>query len=71
MPVLNVHHQKKSFAKYRWHMYNRWQIVLTTIVSSSGMTYANVVSVPIEKIHVYMTSITTYPPSGARAFNAA
>jgi hypothetical protein len=52
-------------------MYNQWQIVLTTIVSSSGMTYANVVSIPIEKIHVYMTSITTYPPSGARAFNAA
>jgi hypothetical protein len=52
-------------------MYNRWQIVLTTIVSSRGMTYANVVSVPIEKIYVYMTSITTYPPSGTRAFNAA
>jgi hypothetical protein len=70
MPVLCVPHQKKGFAKYRCHTYNWWQIVLILIVSSSGMTYANVVSIPVEKHNRYMTYITTYPPSGARVFNA-
>jgi hypothetical protein len=35
------------------------------------MTYANVVSVPTEEHNRYMTHITTYPPSGAHAFNTA
>jgi hypothetical protein len=58
------------FAKYRWHTYSRWQIALIPIVSSSGMTYRNMVSVPAEEHNRYMTYITTYPPSGAHAFNA-
>jgi hypothetical protein len=29
------------------------------------------VSVPTEEHHIHMTYITTYPPSGAREFNAA
>jgi hypothetical protein len=71
MPVLCIPHQKKSFAKYRWHTYNWWQITLIPIVSSNGMTYANVASVPTKEHNRYMTYITTYPPSGAHAFNAA
>jgi hypothetical protein len=35
------------------------------------MTYTNVISVPVEEHNRYMTYITTYPPSGTRAFNAA
>jgi hypothetical protein len=41
------------------------------MVSSSGMTYANVVSVPTEEHNRYMTYITTYSPSGVGAFKAA
>jgi hypothetical protein len=63
--------QKKRFAKYRWRTYNQWQIVLIPVVSSSGMTYTNVVSIPAENHNRCMTYITSYPTSGARAFNAA
>jgi hypothetical protein len=52
--VLYVPHQKKSFAKYRWHTYNRWQITLISVVSSSGMTYTNVVSIPAEEHNRYI-----------------
>jgi hypothetical protein len=71
MLVLYVPHQKKSFVKYRWHTYSRWQITPIPIVSSTGMTYANVVSVLAEEHNRYMTYTTTYPPSGVRAFDAA
>jgi hypothetical protein len=47
-----------------------WQIALIPIVNSSGMTYTNVATVPAKKHNKYMTYITTYPPSGAHAFNA-
>jgi hypothetical protein len=70
-PVLYIPHQNKSFAKYRWRTYSRWQITLIFIVSSSGMTYTNMVSIPTEEHNRYMTYITTYPPSGAYAFNVA
>jgi hypothetical protein len=49
----------------------RWQNALIHIVSSSGMTYAIVVSVPVEEHNIHMTYITTYPPNGTHAFNAA
>jgi hypothetical protein len=52
-------------------MYNRSQIALIPVVSSSGMNYANVISIPIEEHNRYMINITTYPPSGTHAFNAA
>jgi hypothetical protein len=71
MSVLYVPHQNKSFAKYRWCMYNRWQITLKHVVSSNGMTYANMVNIPPEEYNRYMTYITTYPPSGACVFNVA
>jgi hypothetical protein len=71
MPVIYVSHQKKSFVKYRWCMYNRWQNTLIPMVSSSGMTYANVVSIPAEKSQIHMTYITTYLLSGAPMFNVA
>jgi hypothetical protein len=71
MLVLYVPHQKKSFTKYRWRTYNRWKIALITLVSSNGMTYANMVSVPAEEHNRYMTYITTYPQSGIRVFNIA
>jgi hypothetical protein len=71
IPVLRVPHQKKSFAKYRRRTYSWWQIALIPIVSSRGMTYANVVSVPANEHNRYMTYITTHLPSGAHVFNAA
>jgi cytochrome c oxidase subunit IV len=37
------------FTKYRWRTYSRWQIILIPVVSSSGMMYAIMVSVPAEK----------------------
>jgi hypothetical protein len=33
-------------------------------------SYAIMVSVPVEEHNIHMTYITTYPPSGAHAFNA-
>jgi hypothetical protein len=69
MPVLYIPHQKKRFTKYIWRTYNRWQITLIPVVSSSSMTYANMFSVPAEEHNRYMIYITTYPPSGARVFN--
>jgi hypothetical protein len=59
MSVLYVPHQKKSFAKYRWRTYNQWQIALIPVVSSRGMTYTNVVTVPTEK-HIYIYDIHHY-----------
>jgi hypothetical protein len=47
------------------------KVALIPVVSSSGMTYTNVVSVLVEQHNRYMTYITTYPLSGAHAFNAA
>jgi hypothetical protein len=74
--VLYVSHKKKSFTKYRWRTYSRWQIALILIVSSSGVALVlickimtNVISVPAEEHNRYMIYITTYPPSGARVFN--
>jgi hypothetical protein len=64
MLILYVPHQKKFFVKYRWCTCNRWQFTLIPVVSSSGMTYANVVSVPAEEHNRYITYITTSPPSG-------
>jgi hypothetical protein len=69
--ALHVPHQKKIFAKYRWHTHNWWQITLIPVVSSSGMTYTNMISVPAEEHNRYITYITTYPPSGAHVFNVA
>jgi hypothetical protein len=41
------------------------------MVSSSGMTSANVVIVPAEEHNIHMTYITTYPSSGVHVFNVA
>jgi hypothetical protein len=54
--------KRKSFTKYRWPMHSQWQIILIPVVSSIGMTYVNMVSVPAEGHNRYMTYITTYPP---------
>jgi hypothetical protein len=40
---------KRKVWQYIRHTYSRWRIALIHIVSSSGMTYANVVSVPAEE----------------------
>jgi hypothetical protein len=71
MSALYVPHQKKRLTKYRWCKDSQWQFALIPVVSSSGMTHANVVSVPAEEHNRYMTYITTYPSSGTRTFNAA
>jgi hypothetical protein len=68
--ALYVPHQKKKGAKYRWRMCSRWKITLIPMVSSNDMTYSNVVSVLAENTtDIYVTYITTYPPSDACAFN--
>jgi hypothetical protein len=71
MPVLYVPHQKKTFAKYRWRTHSQWRITLILVVSSNGMTYANVVSITAEEHNRYIRYITTYSPCGTHAFNAA
>jgi hypothetical protein len=47
------------------------KVTLIPVVSSSGMTYTNMVSIPTEEHNRYMTYITNYPSSGADTFNAA
>jgi hypothetical protein len=47
------------------------KVALISVVSSKRYDLLNVVSVPTEQSQIYMTYITTYPPSGAHAFNAA
>jgi hypothetical protein len=47
------------------------KVALITVVSYSGITYANMVSVSADEHNRYMTYITTYLPSGAHMFNAA
>jgi hypothetical protein len=47
------------------------KVALIPVVSFRGMTYANMLSVPVEEHNRYMTYITTYPSSGAHMFNAA
>jgi hypothetical protein len=44
---------KEKFTRYIRRMYSRWQIALVPVVSSSGMTYANMVSVPAKKHNIY------------------
>jgi hypothetical protein len=61
---------KEKVTKYRWCTHSRWQFVPIPVVSSSGMTYANVVSIPAEEHNRYMTYITTYLLSGVHVFNA-
>jgi hypothetical protein len=68
MSVLPDPHQKKSFAKYICRTYSWWQIALIPAVHSSGMTYANMDSVPVEKHNIYDKYNHLFP-SGALAFN--
>jgi hypothetical protein len=64
-------HMQEFFAKYRWRTYSRWKIALISVVSSSGMSYASMVSVSTEEHYGYMTYTATYPPSSTRTFNVA
>jgi hypothetical protein len=68
MSVLPDPHQKKSFVKYICRTYSRWQITLIPTVRSSGMTYVNMVSVPVEKHNIY-DKYNHLSPSGALTFN--
>jgi hypothetical protein len=63
--------KRKTFAIYRRRTHSRCQIALIPVVSYSGITYANVVSVPTEEHNRYMIYITTYLLSGTHAFNVA
>jgi hypothetical protein len=71
MLLLDVVPHQKKVVEYSRHMCSGWHeshssswlILLST-------TYINVVSVPVEDDR-YITIITTYPSSGARAFNVA
>jgi hypothetical protein len=45
------------------------KVALILVVSSSGTTYANVVSIPAEEHNRYMTYNITYPRSGTHVFN--
>jgi hypothetical protein len=44
--------KRKRGAKYRWCTCRWWQIALIPLVSSSGMTFANMVSVPTEEHNI-------------------
>jgi hypothetical protein len=66
-----VPHQKKSSPNIDGLRMVGGEVKLIPVVSSSGMTYADVVSVPIEKHNRYITHIITYPLSGTHVFNAA
>jgi hypothetical protein len=71
MSDLYIPYQKKSSPNIDGVRILSGKIALILVVSSSGITYANVVSVPAEEHNRYMTCITTYLPSGACAFNTA
>jgi hypothetical protein len=45
--------KEKRLTKYRWRTCSRWQFALISIVSSSGMTYINVVSIHAEVHNIY------------------
>jgi hypothetical protein len=51
--------KEKGGDKYRWRTCRWWQITLILIVSSSGMTYANVVNVTAEEhnIHIHTSPL--------------
>jgi hypothetical protein len=59
MSVLYIPHQKQKLTKYRWCTCSQWQIALIHVVSSTGMTYANMVSVSVEKdnIHIHTSPL--------------
>jgi hypothetical protein len=44
---------KENIVNYRWCMCNWWQFTLIPVVSSSGMTYANVFSVPAQEYNIH------------------
>jgi hypothetical protein len=54
MLVLYVPHKKTACAKYRWRKHSRWQFALIPVVSSSGMTYTNMVSVTAKEHMSYL-----------------
>jgi hypothetical protein len=53
MSVLSIPPQKEKLAQYIGRTYSQWQFALIPIVSSSGMTYANMISVPAEKHNIH------------------
>jgi hypothetical protein len=71
MLVIYVPHQKKSSSNIDGIRMVGGKVTLIPVVSSSSMNYAYVVSVPTKEHNRYMIYITTYPPSGIHAFNAA
>jgi hypothetical protein len=44
---------KEKLADYSWRTCSRWQLALIPVVSSSGMTYTNVASIPTEVHNVH------------------
>jgi hypothetical protein len=60
MSALYVSHQKKSSPNIDGVCIVSGKVALIPVVSSSSMTDANEVSVPIEEHNRYMTYITTY-----------
>jgi hypothetical protein len=62
MSVQYVPHQKEKLAQYIRRTYSQWQIVLIRVVSSTEMTYTNVVSVTAEKhnIHIHASPLIPY-----------
>jgi hypothetical protein len=50
--------KRMVFAKHRWHTSSRWKITHIPVISSSVMTYANLVSIPAKEhnIHIWYTS---------------
>jgi hypothetical protein len=71
MSVLSVPHQKKLLPNIDGVCIVGGKMHLSLLLVLTRQSYAIVVSVPTKEHNIHMTYITTYPPSGARGFNAA
>jgi hypothetical protein len=63
--------KRKAFATYRWSTHSRWQFPLNPMVIYSDTTYKTWLAYLQKTQQIYMSYITTDPPSGACVFNAA
>jgi hypothetical protein len=61
MSALYIPHQKEKVSHYIRRTYSRWRIAFIPVVCSSGMTYTNVVSVPIEEHNIHMHTSSLIP----------
>jgi hypothetical protein len=71
MMILCVSHQKKSLPNIYGICVVGGKSHSSPLLVLTRLSYANVVSVPAKEHNIHIAYITTYPPSGAYAFNTA